>query len=78
MGTRKTTNRYYQDGDKMRLCIKTELHKKSIYFDLSDYDLVRQHHWTFVDKGVPATRINGKYIKLNRFICGLETQGERS
>lgn len=72
MGTRKATNRYYQDGDKMRLCIKTELHKKSIYFDLSDYDILKKHHWTFVDKGVPGTRINGRCIKLTRIICGLE------
>lgn len=44
------------------------IQNKEFYFDLEDYDKIKNYYWYENDQGYTMTRINGKKIRMHRLI----------
>ena len=70
----KLTNRYDLSGDYGIGYVNNS--NMEFYFDLEDYDKVREHCWSN-SGGYIHTHINGKSVSLHRLIMGLSGNHDR-
>ena len=55
-----------------KICKITTSKGAEIIVDASDYEKVKEHSWCISKTGYPVARINGKVIKLMRFLLELK------
>lgn len=65
----KTQNTFDLSGD---IGIGYTYAGKVFYFDLEDYDIVKQYKWHINTNGYVATQSDGKYIQLHRLLMKVD------
>lgn len=66
---RRKTGRFLVEGDLLKIITPKGA---TILADASDYDLLTPYSWCVSTQGYAVARINGKVIKMNRHILGLQ------
>jgi hypothetical protein len=66
---RQNTCQFSIRGDVLEI---TTAKGETILADASDYDVISKHSWCVSSQGYAVANINGRVVKMNRYILGLE------